>query len=87
MYKRPGFEELLNKWASRDTEDSLISDIYDGEIWKSFLFNTNNLQSRFFTTETADSHLGLMINLDWFQPFDSASYSTGAIYGVICNLP
>src|SRR2546429_3374677 len=28
-----------------------------------------------------------MINLDWFQPFDSASYSTGAIYGVICNLP
>ena len=28
-----------------------------------------------------------MINLDWFQPFDSASYSIGAIYGVICNLP
>ena len=28
-----------------------------------------------------------MINLDWFQLFDSASYSTGAIYGVICNLP
>src|SRR5205814_3528649 len=41
----------------------------------------------FFTPDTADSHLGIMINLDWFQPFDSASYSTGAIYGVICNLP
>ena len=27
-----------------------------------------------------------MINLDWFQPFDSSVYSTGAIYGVICNL-
>src|SRR5204862_3937087 len=39
------------------------------------------------TAETADSHLGIMINLDWFQLFDSASYSTGAIYGVICNLP
>src|SRR5436305_5097176 len=28
-----------------------------------------------------------MINLNWFQLFDSASYSTDAIYGVICNLP
>src|SRR3984957_14435835 len=27
-----------------------------------------------------------MINLDWFQPFDLSVYSTGAIYGVICNL-
>ena len=27
-----------------------------------------------------------MINLDWFQPFDSSVYSTGVIYGVICNL-
>ena len=44
-------------------------------------------QSKFFTPEMADSHLGIMINLDWFQPFDSAMYSCGAIYGVICNLP
>jgi hypothetical protein len=28
-----------------------------------------------------------MINLDWFQPFESSVYSCGAIYGVICNLP
>src|SRR5256886_9438339 len=28
-----------------------------------------------------------MINLDWFQPFESSTYSSGAIYGVICNLP
>lgn len=28
-----------------------------------------------------------MLNLDWFQPFDLAVYSSGAIYGVICNLP
>ncbi|GET67105.1 uncharacterized protein LOC110233779 [Rhizophagus irregularis DAOM 181602=DAOM 197198] len=41
----------------------------------------------FFTPETADSHLGIMINLDWFQPFESSVYSCRAIYGVICNLP
>ena len=28
-----------------------------------------------------------MLNLDWFQPFDNANYSVGAVYGVICNLP
>jgi hypothetical protein len=28
-----------------------------------------------------------MLNLDWFQPFDSRNYSCGVIYGVICNLP
>src|SRR3954454_11579401 len=35
----------------------------------------------------ADSHLGLMLNLDWFQPFNSTIHSTGAIYAAICNLP
>ena len=53
---------------------------------KTFPSSTDN-SAQFFTPDTADSHLGIMINLDWFQPFDSASYSTGAIYGVICNLP
>ena len=28
-----------------------------------------------------------MINLNWFQPFESLVYSCGAIYGIICNLP
>ena len=27
-----------------------------------------------------------MINLDWFQPFDSSQYSVRAIYTIICNL-
>ena len=86
MYRRPGFESLLEKWTNRDEEADLYTDIYDGEIWKTFPSSTDN-SAQFFTPDTADSHLGIMINLDWFQPFDSASYSTGAIYGVICNLP
>ena len=35
----------------------------------------------------ADSHLGLMLNLDWFQPYDGTIYSIGVIYAAICNLP
>ena len=41
----------------------------------------------FFRSEVADSHLGLMLNLDWFQPFDGTIHSTSAIYAAICNLP
>ena len=84
MYRRPGFEELLKKWSSRDYKNNLMTDIYDGEIWKNFPSDTNNLdQSRFFTAETADSHLGIIINLDWFQPFDSVFYmSNGAEHNI-----
>ena len=32
----------------------------------------------------ADSHLSLMLNLDWFH---GVSHSTGVIYATICNLP
>src|SRR6266496_2388048 len=28
-----------------------------------------------------------MINLDWFQPYEETTYSTGVIYAAICNLP
>src|SRR4051794_38671246 len=41
----------------------------------------------FFTKEHADTHLGLIINMDWFQPFNSSLYFVGVIYAVICNLP
>src|SRR5207247_10316200 len=88
MYKRPGFEDLLKKWTDRNDIPGIISDIYDGKIWKTFpsSLNTPNA-ARFFEPETADRHLRIMINLDWFQPFKSAVYNCGAIYGVICNLP
>ncbi|CAG8742712.1 4295_t:CDS:1, partial [Cetraspora pellucida] len=52
-------------------------------IWKTFKDQDTN----FFTAEHADTHLGLMINLDWFSSFQNSIYSTGAIYAVICNLP
>ena len=62
----------------------MLADIYDGEIWKNFPDTSDGL---YFTPKTADSYLGIIINLNWFQPFESSVYSCGAIYGVICNLP
>ena len=62
-----------------------MTDIYDGEVWNTF--KDNDGSTNFFRGEVADSHLGLMLNLDWFQPYDGTVHSTGVIYAVICNLP
>jgi hypothetical protein len=84
LYQRPEFKQQLQKWTNRDANNDILTDIYDGKIWKNFP-DTSGIP--YFTPEAADSHLGIMINLDWFQPFESSIYSCGAIYGVICNLP
>ncbi|GET61144.1 hypothetical protein RIR_v02002761300 [Rhizophagus irregularis DAOM 181602=DAOM 197198] len=83
LYQRPEFKQQLRKWTNRDVNNGMLADIYDSKIWKTFP-DTSDVP--FFTLETADSHLGIMINLDWFQPFESSVYRCGAIYGVICNL-
>jgi Transposase family tnp2 len=84
LYQRSEFKQQLREWTNRVVDNDMLADIYDGKIWKSFP-DTSGVP--YFTPETADSHLGIMINLDWFQPFESSVYSCGAIYGVICNLP
>src|SRR3989337_3319380 len=53
-------------------------------IWKGF--KDDNAEP-FFNKEYADTHIGLMLNMDWFQPFINSQYSVGVIYAIICNLP
>src|SRR6266480_551571 len=84
MFHRKGFENSLRYWANRSGFDNILTDIYDGRVWKTFKDETS---LNFFRSEVADSHLGLMLNLDWFQPYDGTIHSTGAIYAAICNLP
>ncbi|GBC16225.2 hypothetical protein GLOIN_2v1848891 [Rhizophagus irregularis DAOM 181602=DAOM 197198] len=83
LYQRPDFENMLKLSGTQRNENNIYSDIYDGKVWKNFPFDG----STFFTTETATTHLGLLLNLDWFQPFSYTQHSTGAIYASICNLP
>ena len=87
MFRRPGFEESLRHWANRSDLNDTLADIYDGQIWKNFKETTDEDSPNFFRSELADSHLGLMLNLDWFQPYEGTNHSTGAIYAAICNLP
>lgn len=78
MYKRPGFEAALRHWTNRSYFDDILTDIYDGQIWKNF--EDSDGSNKFFRSEVADSHLGLVLNLDWFQPYDGTIHSTGVIY-------
>ena len=87
MFRREGFENSLRHWVDRLSFSSILTDIYDGVVWKTFKESDAETSSNFFRAEIADSNLGLMLNLDWFQPFDGTTHSTGVLYAAICNLP
>ena len=86
IFCQPGFENSLRHWANRISFGNILTDIYDSQIWKS-LKEGNDTSANFFRREVADSHIGLMLNLDWFQPYEGTVHSTGVIYAAICNLP
>jgi len=67
LFKREDFEQSMRKWKDRKIGDGVLSDIYEGKIWREFCDVDNK---PFFTSSKADTHLGLMLNLDWFNPFD-----------------
>src|SRR5437763_616923 len=86
MFCRKGFKNSLRHWANRSGFDDILTDIYDGRVWKTFKGTDDEISLNFFRPEVADSHLDLMLNLDWFQLFDGTSHSTGVLYAAICNL-
>jgi hypothetical protein len=44
MFRRPGFESSLRHWSNWNNFDNILTDIYDGQIWKNFkeIANDNN---------------------------------------------
>ena len=61
--------------------DGLLSDLYDGKLWNDFL------QCKGKDFLRSKNSLGLMLNIDWFQPFKHRVYAIGVIYFAIMNLP
>ena len=74
--KKRNFEKLAQEWKNRKKRENYYADIYDGKIWEENLHFLSK-----------DNHFGLMLNVDWFQPFSSKTYSVGVIYATIMNLP
>ncbi|EXX56196.1 hypothetical protein RirG_218380 [Rhizophagus irregularis DAOM 197198w] len=87
IYCQPEFKRNLRHWSERKRFDDILTDIYDSQVWKNFKETSDENLSKFFQPEVADSNFGLMLNLDWFQPYDGVVHSTGVIYAAICNLP
>ena len=76
LFMRPHFYDECEHWKKRPDSNGSLKDIYDGAIWKEF-------QSILLTSFT----VGLMLNIDWFQPYSHTISSVGVIYLSIMNLP
>ncbi|KAG9270975.1 hypothetical protein AMEX_G13841 [Astyanax mexicanus] len=81
MLQRPGFIESCERWREREVKEGMYTDVYDGQIWKQFMY----VQGRPFLAEA--NNMGLMLNVDWFQPYKSIHDSVGVMYLVVMNLP
>lgn len=81
ILNRKGYLDLCEHWRSRNICDSVLADIYDGCIWKEWMV----YNGRPFLA--CPHNLAVMLNCDWFQPFDHSCYSVGVLYLVILNLP
>ena len=61
--------------STRHTSSSIgYSDVYDGQLWKDFL----TIDGSPFLC--APYCYGLLVNIDWFQPFKHTVYSVGVVY-------
>ena len=81
LFLRPGFEAKIEEWRTRTRVENSFFDVFDGDIWHQF--PTRN------GSPFVDQHRSLLLtmNIDWFGPFTNSTYSVGAIYLTINNLP
>jgi len=64
LYLQSDFENSLRHWANRSRFDNILTDVYDGQIWRTLKEISDHDSPNFFRPEVADSNLGLMLNLD-----------------------
>ena len=81
MFERPTFFKDCEHWKHRTNVGVEMRDVYDGNLWKEFISYSNEP----FLSE--EGNLGLILNYDHFQPYEHISYSLGAIYMSVLNLP
>ena len=78
---RPDFVTKCEAWRKRPKVEGLLNDIYDGRVWNDFM-SPNGIPFL-----SVPYNFALSINVDWFQPFKYSTYSLGAIYMAVQNLP
>ena len=83
MVARKDFLAKCEHWTSRQDNIpvGILADIYEGRVWRDF----SSILGRPFLSQP--NNLCLMLNIDWFNPYDETPYSAGVIYFVVQNLP
>ena len=63
LLNRPNFHADCEKWRTRQIQEGLLKDVYDGLIWKEF----QSYEGKPFLSEPFT--FGLMMNIDWFKVY------------------
>ena len=79
LLNQPNFLMMCNTWLQKEPEEYL-ADITDGMVWK-------EMMSLLSPDRSPTNIVGLLVNVDWFQPYKHVEYSVGVIYAVVINLP
>ena len=77
------FFDLCSHWKNRVVPEGVLYDVFDGVVWKTFTDSSDEL----FFFSNHGLNLGLLLNVDWYQPFKHSIYSVGVIFIAILNLP
>lgn len=80
---RPDFEHQITHWRDLPSVTGQYVDVYDGAVWKKFHV-VDNVP---FLSAPDMLALGLMLLLDWFQPYERTQYSCGCVFIALLNLP
>ncbi len=83
LMARKDFLQHCDNWRENVAKipDGIFTDIYDGHVWK----DLQTIKDSPFLA--IPGNLCLMLNIDWFNPYEQTIYSVGAIYLVVQNLP
>ena len=82
VLNRPNMLDYCEQWRKIESQDNVLSDVYDGNVWKHFQYDSDGLPFL-----AAPNNYLLMLNCDWFQPFTHTPFSVGVLYLAIQNLP
>src|SRR5688572_26639027 len=81
---KPGMKDLLESYFDCEIDnDNILSDIYEGRVWKTFPDSNNQ---PFFVKNISEVHIGFALNLNWFNPYKHIQCSISVIYLTILNL-
>ena len=75
-----GFHDLCEYWKRKNRENGIYNDLYNGKVWHDFqVYDGKPFLSEPF--------MFAFLDINWFKQCKHNTYSVGAMYLTIMNLP